>query len=324
MATWCALAACLELFGSGCSALEMRRSGLTRRLARQEVVEDRAVLGDDEIHYWYGGEGQHTVLFIHGFGADALWQWHPQLKGLAPHYRVLAPDLLWFGESSSQTLNYSIEHQARAIVKLLDHLGIHQVHVVGLSYGGMVAHELVGLAPDRIGRVVLVSSPARAFMKQDQEPLMHRYGVGSMEELLLPDEPSDVKRLMALAYADPPKVPRFIRNQIVEKFYAPKRDHLLRLLQRIEEDTGSQRARYQAPGHATLILWGLDDQIFPALAAQRLTGELGGHAQLCVLDDAGHAPHLEQPGAFNKLALDFLHDGRVDCEVAAAIPWRKP
>lgn len=282
------------------------------------------VLADDAIHYWYGGQGPQTVLFIHGFGADALWQWYPQLRGLAPHYRVLAPDLLWFGESRSQTPDYSIEHQARAMIKLLDHLHIEQAHVVGLSYGGMVAHELLGLAPDRVGRVVLVSSPARAFMKQDQEPLMHRYGVGSMEELLLPDEPADVKRLMALAYADPPKVPRFIRHQIVETFYDPQRDHLLRLLQRIEEDTGSQRARYQAPGHPTLILWGLDDQIFPALAAQRLTGELGGRAQLCVLDEAGHAPHLEHPSAFNKLTLAFLRDGHVDCEVAAAIPWRKP
>lgn len=309
---------------SGCAALEVRREGLTRRLARHSVVEHRVVLGDDEIHYWEGGRGEETVVLLHGFGADALWQWYPQLRALSAHYRVIAPDLLWFGGSRSDTLNYSIEHQAHAVHKLLDHLEVERVHIFGLSYGGMVADTLVASDPALVDRVVLVSSPARAFHAQDQEPLLHRYGVDSMEDLLLPQEPADVKRLLRLAYSDPPFVPRFIRRQIVDKFYMPQRSHQLRLLHRVETDTQALRTRNAASQHDVLVLWGLDDEIFPTLAAQRLTGTLGARAHLCVFDNAAHAPHLEQAQAFNKLALAFLADGQVECEVAAAISWRRP
>lgn len=314
----------MAAFVSGCAALEVRRSSLTRRLDRHGIQEAQVELGDETIRYWRGGVGDETVVLLHGFGADALWQWYPQLRALSSRYQVVAPDLLWFGGSSSTVENYSLEHQARAVLRLLDALDIQRTHVMGLSYGGMVADALVQLEPDRVDRIVLVSSPARAFMAQDQEPLMHRYGVSSIEELLLPQRPADVKRLLSLAYANPPFVPRFVRREILETFYTKQRDHQLRLLHRVEDDTGALLRRAQAGRHETLVLWGLDDEIFPALAAQRLTGTLGERAQLCVFDRAAHAPHLERASDFNALALAFLANGHVRCEVAAAITWRKP
>lgn len=298
---------------AGCSLVEATTRARTRRLARRGIVDHEIDLAGDHLHYWEGGRGKHTVVLLHGFGGNALYQWYPQLQALSEHYRVIAPDLLWFGESHSQYADYSLEHQARAVSLLLDYEKAHRVHIIGLSYGGLVTHEVVARDPERFDRVVLVSSPARAFHADDKRDVLADFGVATASDLLLPEDHAGVERLLSLAYADPPWVPRLVANDIVDQFYAPHRRQHVSMLEAVPASTASQRAAFEVPTHETLIIWGQEDRVFPERAAWRLARELGERAHVCVFSDAAHAPHLERTDDVNRLIIGFLGGQGVRC-----------
>ncbi|MCR9159975.1 MAG: alpha/beta fold hydrolase [Nannocystaceae bacterium] len=299
----------------GCSFVDQAARAKSRKFERVGVTSHVANLGPDQIRYWEGGRPDgETVLLLHGFGADALWQWHPQIRALAKQYRVVAPDLLWFGESSSDDPTYSIEHQARAVLALLDHEDVDTVHLVGVSYGGMVAHEVMGQAPGRVERVILVASPARAFLVADKEEVLAEYGAASVEDLLLPQTPAELRRLMSLAYQKPPRVPKFVAQGVLDRYYRPHRPNHLELLRAVEDNTKVHRTRFQAPPHPTLIIWGEYDRVFPKKAAFRIHEELGGRSTLCVFDDAAHAPHLERADDVIPMMQRFLRGDALECD----------
>lgn len=296
-----------------CSVVDHVTSLRTSRLARRGIEYKQVDLGPDHIGYWSGGYGEEVVVFLHGFGGNALFQWSPQLEALAAHYTIVAPDLLWFGGSHSREPDYSVRHQAQAVLRLLDHEGIELAHVVGVSYGGMVTHQLLAAQPERFERVVLLASPARAFLADDKRELMAEVGVESVDELLLPRTSEDLRRLMSLAYFKAPRVPSFVSRQVIERFYTDQRPQQVRMLESLESSTRQLRGTYGVPEHPTLIVWGAHDRIFPERAAWRLHGELRGDTQVCVLDKAAHAPHLHRKRRVSRLIMTFLGGQPVFC-----------
>lgn len=311
----------------GCSVLDHVSDARARRLARRGVEAGTVTLGDDTIRYWEGGDGDETIVFLHGFGGNALWQWYPQLREFADDYRVIAPDLLWFGGSESRRDDFSIQHQAQAVRSLLAFHGVERFHLVGLSYGGMVSHEVIGQEPAAVERVILVASPARAFLADDKKPVLAELGVKTVDELLLPRTPDDLRRLMRLAYHRPPWVPRWLGRQVIDEFYAPRRREHVAMLNSVEANTAVHRETYALPpNHRTLIIWGSEDRVFPTHAALRLKAELGDNAQLCVFDGAAHAPHLERKRDVIPLMRGFLEGQAAserDCPTISAATDRE-
>ena len=95
------------------------------------------------IRYWTAGQGE-PLLLIHGF-PTASWDWHYLWQPLAQRYRVIACDMLGFGDSA-KPLNhtYSLQEQADLQQALLAHLQVEQpVHVLAHDYGDSVAQELL-------------------------------------------------------------------------------------------------------------------------------------------------------------------------------------
>ncbi|HEX6290954.1 MAG TPA: alpha/beta fold hydrolase [Herpetosiphonaceae bacterium] len=99
-----------------------------------------------------------TLVLIHGFsGASISFQ---PLLPLARRYRILALDLRGHGRSDRPADGYTVAQMADDIAAALDALGVDKpVVVVGSSAGGFVATELALRYPDRVSRVVLITSP---------------------------------------------------------------------------------------------------------------------------------------------------------------------
>ncbi|MBY8932779.1 alpha/beta fold hydrolase [Pseudomonas fluorescens] len=95
------------------------------------------------IRYWTAGQGE-PLLLIHGF-PTASWDWHYLWQPLAQRYRVIACDMLGFGDSAKPINHtYSLLEQADLQQALLAHLQIDQpVHVLAHDYGDSVAQELL-------------------------------------------------------------------------------------------------------------------------------------------------------------------------------------
>src|SRR3954452_5384084 len=99
-----------------------------------------------------------ALVVVHGLGASAVGHFlhvvtHLALRGR----RVLFIDLLGFGLSDRpRDFDYSIESHARAVIAVLDALGLRWVDLVGHSLGGSIAIPLAPLRPDLVGRLVAI------------------------------------------------------------------------------------------------------------------------------------------------------------------------
>lgn len=290
----------LELV-SACNVVRLGERQLERKLERKGMRADRVQLGDANILFWEGGKEQgRPVVLLHGFGASAIWQWHDQVGPLARDHRVIVPDLLWFGGSWSKKRDYSIDHQIATVLALLDHLGVEQADFVGISYGGILAHEIAALHPERVHRLAILDSPGRVYTDADYQGMCERFAVTDVGELMVPETPEQVKVLLELGYHKPPKAPRWVQNQVLEVMYSRFRDEKGQLLDTLLDTLDALDERPGKVTQETLLIWGRQDRVFPLEIGQRLALDLG--AELRIIDDAGHAPNLEHP----KLVADML------------------
>jgi nitrilase len=105
--------------------------------------------------YEVAGDGPAVVL-IHGFGLD-MRMWDPQIGPLAARFRVVRYDCRGFGASGPFDPGVPYTH-AGDLVALLDHLGIGDAVLAGLSFGGRVALQAALAAPDRVRGLALLDA----------------------------------------------------------------------------------------------------------------------------------------------------------------------
>lgn len=100
------------------------------------------------------------VLFIHGVGMNAAI-WQPQIERMADRFDVIAIDMLGHGLSPLPPQHPELADYADQAVRLLDHLGLDKVSVIGHSMGALVAQELALRAPERVRRIVSLNAVFR-------------------------------------------------------------------------------------------------------------------------------------------------------------------
>ncbi len=113
-----------------------------------------ANVGGLDLYHEVAGEGS-TVLFIGGTGGDLRRRPNVFDGPLVERFRVAAHDQRGLGRSAKPDGPYTMADYADDAAALLDHLGWAQAGVLGVSFGGMVAQELVLRHPDRVSRLVL-------------------------------------------------------------------------------------------------------------------------------------------------------------------------
>ncbi len=106
--------------------------------------------------YRVAGSGPPIVL-IHGM-LNSSSHWRSVALNLASEYTVIAPDLIGHGDSAAPRGDYSLGAHAASIRDLLAAIGIDRASIVGHSLGGGVAMQFFYQFPQRVERLVLVSS----------------------------------------------------------------------------------------------------------------------------------------------------------------------
>ncbi|MEQ1874137.1 MAG: alpha/beta hydrolase [Ilumatobacteraceae bacterium] len=118
----------------------------------------QVVLGDLTFAVQDEGDGP-AVMLLHGF-PDSHNLWRHQVPALvAAGYRVIAPDLRGFGDSSKPTgvENYGILNLVGDVLGILDSAGVQRAHVVGHDWGSALAWVTAAFAPDRVDHLVAMS-----------------------------------------------------------------------------------------------------------------------------------------------------------------------
>ena len=105
------------------------------------------------LHYTESGQGEPLVL-LHSGGMSGA-EWRPQVTLFARSFRVIVPDHLGHGHSPMIAEKLTVGDMGRAVLDLLDHLGLPRAFLVGSSMGGAVALWLTVHHPERVAKLVL-------------------------------------------------------------------------------------------------------------------------------------------------------------------------
>jgi pimeloyl-ACP methyl ester carboxylesterase len=261
--------------------------------------------------YLEAGEGPPVVL-LHGLGATNA-SLLPTLWDLARDHRVLVPDLPGFGESAKPVRAYRAAFFARWLRAFMDEMEIERADLVGNSLGGRVALEMGLEAPDRVGKMVLLT-PSPAFIRRREfvrivrllrpelavlpVPLLHRYVVRGIKFMFskpdrLPDE------WYAAAADEFIRIFRTRRGRIA--FFSAARQIYL------EEPYGDHGFWDRLPQlrKPALFVWGERDRLVPA-RFERHVQRAVPKATSVVLRDCGHVPQYELPEETHHIIRDFL------------------
>jgi abhydrolase domain-containing protein 6 len=270
------------------AAAEREAAGLERK-------EIKA--GDFQIAYLDGGQGEPLIL-VHGFGADKD-NWTRVSKYLTPRYRVIAPDLPGFGESSKPDgAHYTFDDQVEYLHSIVQALGLKQVNLGGNSMGGCIAALYGAKYPDEVKSLWLLA-PACVSTAQTSEfgELLAKGG----DNPLLVRTPSDFDRTIAFAMTEPPYVPGPIKKALADRAAANFTLHA-RIFQELMKSDSALEKRVAGLATPTHVLWGDRDRLLDVSGA-KILGGLMPKASITVLPGIGHLPMIEKPRAS---AEDYL------------------
>jgi pimeloyl-ACP methyl ester carboxylesterase len=130
------------------------------------------------IVYDYRGEGDTTLVFLHGWACNRTFFKH-QLDEFAGDYKVVAIDLAGHGESGTSRDNWSILELAGDVEQVVEKLDLERVILVGHSMGGTVSLEAAARMPERVIGVVGVDTLHNAEFEFPEE-MMQQF-IAAME-----------------------------------------------------------------------------------------------------------------------------------------------
>ena len=121
-----------------------------------EGIEDRSVqVNGDVIPYLSAGDSGPWVIMIHGAG-HTRWEWVESMGALAPGHRVVAPDLIGFGDSTRRDIVHSTKYLGAFLTSFLREVGIERATLVGHSLGGRVCLEVALHEPVAVAGLILI------------------------------------------------------------------------------------------------------------------------------------------------------------------------
>jgi 3-oxoadipate enol-lactonase len=238
-----------------------------------------------------------TLLLLHGLGGSAD-SWTDLTPSLTRHYAVIVPDLRGSGARASPiSTPVTLSELADDVVEVLDHLGVTECHVVGHSFGGVVAQDLLVRHARRILSATLISTSARVGKRAAErwrrlaDSVERRGAIGSaaandsaFSRTFRRNKRDAVSRFARVtAQTDPHTFVSYARLASSYDYVAA--------LRRVE--------------HPILVMQGLADELTsPAGAVQLYQSLLRGRLEL--IEGAGHNLHVELGESFTERIFRFL------------------
>jgi pimeloyl-ACP methyl ester carboxylesterase len=258
------------------------------------------------------GSGKPVLLLLHGIAGSGQ-TWDAVLPWLGERFTVIAPDMLGHGGSSKPRGDYSLGAYASAVRDLLAALGHDTATVVGHSLGGGIAMQFAYQFPERLERLVLVSSGG---LGREVSLLLRSVALPGAEWVLPVLAGARLDRAGGMIAGVLDKVglrPGSDLEEVARGFASLKDSgarHAFVHTVRSVIDTGGQRVDasdrlYLAAEVPTLLVWGERDRIIPAIHGREAQIKMPG-SRLEILPGAGHFPHRDDPHRFVTLLSEFI------------------
>ena len=279
-------------------------SGSASIVGRVDVTHGSVVVDGLVTGYLEAGAGEPVVL-LHGgeFGASAELGWERTIFELAARHRVVAPDMLGYGDSA-KVIDFVDGRgmRIRHVARFCDVLDVGPAHFVGNSMGAInLLTDATSAAPILPAKSLTLICGGGAIQRNEHADALFDYD----------GTPDAMRRIITALFFDPA--------------YAKDDDYVQR---RHASSTAPgaweaiAAARFRRPGAnppptpstaraydritvPTLVVEGAGDKLLPAGWAAEIAGQIAS-ARAAVVDAAGHCPQLERPEVVNALLLEFL------------------
>jgi pimeloyl-ACP methyl ester carboxylesterase len=271
---------------------EVRRRPIEPAGIRTEVAE-------------VGPEGAaEAVVFLHG-NPGSHHDWDGLLPQVAPFARGVAFDLLGYGRADkSGDLDYSGASYAYFIGAVLNELGISRAHLVMHDLGGTglvwaVAH------PDAFASAVLINTGILIDFKWHISARLYRAPLIG-ELIRLTTNHVTFRAAMRLYNPQPRKLPEEFIERLWRYYDLDTRRAALRFYRSTPPPIMERLAPpLRALDRPALVLWGAHDPAVPVEQADRQRQSFPS-AEVVVLEDSGHWPHVDDPEGAADAIVPFL------------------
>ncbi|MEU9361006.1 alpha/beta fold hydrolase [Streptomyces sp. NPDC048301] len=256
-----------------------------------------------EVHVEEAGDGGPLLLCLHGIGSSSA-AFAPQLAELSAHVRVVAWDAPGYAESPDPAGPMSLDDYADTAAALIRERAT-SAHVLGVSWGGVIALRLAVRHPELVASLIVADSSPGS-------------GTDEAKAAAMRARADDLAELGPRAFAEArgprlvsPGAPDELVRRVVDTMAASVR---LPGYAYAAESMASADLRAELPSIAvpTLVLCGEHDRVTGIEAGQAIAGAIHKTAYV-IVKDAGHLANQEQPGHFDAWVLSHLR-------ITAAIP----
>ncbi len=258
-----------------------------------------------QIFYSVSGEGEPLFLAHAGYQDHKMWQ--PQIDEFTDRgFKVVAIDLLGHGLSKNGDSNYLIQDYIKAC---LDSLGIAKTSLIGLSLGGISVTDFALAFPEKVNKLILVSSVAVGYDK--------KYPIDTFTKKYL------VELIAALKENEYPAAAEIFTRYWFDGIrtkYEPNdsaRNFVYKTTFKSMQEHGWEKwAKFSQPPAITrlgelkmpvLIVHG--DKDLPIIGeASKVLEKLIPSAKRVEIKNVAHMLNMEAPEEFNNIVLKFLKD----------------
>ena len=242
------------------------------------------------------GHGPALVL-LHGFAYDSR-SWRPQLEDLSEDFTMIAWDAPGAGQSSDPPETFEIGDWADCLDAFLRIVEVERAHVLGLSWGGILAQEFYRRYPDQVRSLILADTYA-GWKGSLPEPIPQQRLEACLRDASLPPREFLAKYLPGMFSQ---AVTQEVRDEAasgMSEFHPAG----FRLMAKASADTDTRDLlpNIKTP---TLLIWGDADARSPITVANQFHEAIPG-SKLAIIPGAGHVSNLEQPELFNAAVQSF-------------------
>ena len=272
----------------------------------------RVRAGDVHLGYRTWGEGDVTVVFIHG--NLACKEWIEYAVPLFPSgIRVVGIDWRGCGESdrtpaAPDYANYAMQQHALDMLAALDELDVSFCHLATHSTGGIIAARMLLMQPERFGKVFALDPVTPLGMAFNEEQVGLFRAMMASRELTRTVMATAAVSLFTPESLAPNAVPMF-REGIgeIRAFYERILDKTFGVAEGIwigtpvnlnkERASGELERRMPEIAHPHLVLWGEKDGWIAPGDLRRMADEMP-NCRLVTVPGVGHSMNLEQPALY--------------------------
>lgn len=241
----------------------------------------------------YGKNKNIPIVLVHGLGAEHN-MWLPQiLKYPSQSLFVIAPDMRGHG-NSPKVKSFKINDCAKDINELLEHLGITNVNLAGVSMGGLIVQQFACDFPEKVGKLVIVDSFSTLCTFAEKF-------AGWMQWLTIKVAPELLSKSLVLAYKGPDKAQAlryfqdaYFRMDKEQLLYSRAEVNRFNIIDRLGE--------IKAP---TLVLVGDGFGDFAINMAKKMANAING-SKFIILKGGCDPSNLVVPDVFDNEVLGFI------------------